>query len=237
MTELETISSRVLALRQRMEKACSLAGRPISDVLLCAASKTQSPQTVALAAGLPIDIFGENRVQELVEKNAAGAYGTTPLHFIGHLQTNKVKQVVGAASLIHSIDSEKLMRAVEKEAAKQDIIQNILLEVNIGGEESKSGANPQDLAFLCETADQLEHVRIQGLMCVPPRTADEAAQHKAFETLRTLSGQLASRSYAHTQMQHLSMGMSGDFEAAIAEGATIIRLGTAIFGPRDYSKI
>lgn len=237
MTELETISSRVDALRRRIDQACLRCGRDKSEVLLCAASKTQSPQTVALAAGLPIDIFGENRVQELVEKNAAGAYGTTPLHFIGHLQTNKVKQVVGAASLIHSIDSEKLLRAVEKEAAKLDLVQNILLEVNIGGEESKSGAALCDLKALCQLCDSLEHVRIQGLMCVPPRTGDEAAQRKAFEALRRASEQLADEHFAHTQMQHLSMGMSGDFEAAIAEGATIVRLGTAIFGPRNYSGV
>lgn len=237
MEELERIRHRVAKIRHRMERACELAGRNSASVLLCAASKTQSAATVALATQLPIDIFGENRVQELTEKNAAGAYGIHPLHFIGHLQTNKVRQVVGTASLIQSVDSERLLTAISREAARQDLVQGILLEVNIGGEQSKSGAAPEDLPALCELCEELGSLHIQGLMCVPPRTQDVSAQHRAFEQLRLLARDLEDRHYPCAEMRHLSMGMTGDFEAAIAEGSTIIRVGTGIFGPRAAAKV
>ena len=237
MTELEQLQTRVEEVRRRMNAACARAGRDPSSVLLCAASKTQTPATVALAAGLSIDIFGENRVQELVEKSKAGAYGSTPLHFIGHLQTNKVRQVVGTASLLHSIDSEKLLRAVEKEAARKGILQDVLLEVNLAGEESKSGVLPKDLPALAALSEDLLHLRVLGLMCVPPRTCDVSAQHRAFETMRRLSAQISGLGLSRARMQHLSMGMSGDFEAAIEEGSTIIRVGTSIFGPRSYPTV
>lgn len=237
MTELEQLKARVEDVRSRMAAACARAGRDPASVLLCAASKTQTAATVALAAELPIDIFGENRVQELVEKQEAGAYKSTPLHFIGHLQTNKVRQVVGTASLLHSIDSEKLMRAVEKEAARQNIVQDILLEVNLAGEESKSGVLPEALPHLAALSEELLHLRVLGLMCVPPRTADKDAQHKAFETMRLLSEKLSDMGLSRLEMRHLSMGMSGDFEAAIEEGSTIIRVGTSIFGPRSYPAV
>lgn len=237
MTELEQLEARVENVRSRMQAACCRAGRDPSSVLLCAASKTQSSATVSLAADLPIDIFGENRVQELVEKHEAGAYKSIPLHFIGHLQSNKVRQVVGTASLLHSIDSEKLLHAVEKEAARQNIVQDILLEVNLAGEESKSGVLPENLPALAALSEELLHLRVMGLMCVPPRTTDEAEQHKAFETMRLLSEKLSALGLSRLEMRHLSMGMSGDFEAAIEEGATIIRVGTSIFGPRSYSAV
>lgn len=232
MNEQDLIQRRVADVRSRMELACARSGRSSASVLLCAASKTQSAATVALATNLPIDIFGENRVQELTEKYAVGAYGTHPLHFIGHLQTNKVRQVVGAASLIQSVDSEKLLAAIDKEAKRQNIVQGILLEVNIGGEASKSGAAPEELPALCERCEELGSLHIQGLMCIPPRTEDVSAQHRAFEQLRHLAEGLSARHYKAAEMRHLSMGMSADFEAAIEEGATIIRVGTGIFGPR-----
>ena len=234
MTEPELLRTRVEIVRQRLEDACAKAGRSPSEVILCAASKTQTPATIAQVAQLSIDAFGENRVQELVANRAANSYGSTPLHFIGHLQTNKVKQIVGSACLIQSVDSEKLLRAIDKEAAKQQLVQDILLEVNLAGEENKSGVSPKALPALAELCEQLSGVRVRGLMCVPPRTSDETAQHRAFETLRHLSDNLALRGYDRVQMEHLSMGMSGDFESAIAEGSTIVRIGTAIFGPRNY---
>lgn len=234
MEELQILAQRVAAVRERMAAACAAAHRPERDVLLCAASKTQSPATVALAAGLPIDLFGENRVQELVEKRAAGAYGSTPLHFIGHLQTNKVRQVVGAAALIQSVGSAHLLQAVAKEAGRQGILQPVLLEVNIGGEESKSGVAPDGLPALAELAEALPGVEVQGLMCIPPRADTEADQRRYFARMRGLFDQMACRSFSTVHMRLLSMGMSGDFEAAIAEGATIVRVGTALFGPRNY---
>lgn len=236
MTEPELLRARVETVRERLENACTKAGRSPAGVILCAASKTQTPATIAEAAKLPIDAFGENRVQELVANRAANAYGSTPLHFIGHLQTNKVKQIVGCTRLIQSVDSEKLLRAIDREASRQQLVQDILLEVNLAGEESKSGVSPDALPALAELCEQLCGVRVRGLMCVPPRTSDETAQHKAFEVLRHLSENLSGRGYARLQMEHLSMGMTGDFEAAIAEGSTIVRIGTAIFGPRNYKQ-
>lgn len=235
MTQPELLAQRVLDVRQRMTDACARAGRREDSVLLCAASKTQDVETVAAAAALPIDLFGENRVQELVEKSAAGAYSPLPVHLIGHLQTNKVRQVVGKAALIHSADSQKLLCAIHKEAQKQGIVQPVLLEVNIGGEESKSGIALHDLTALAESCEALPGVHVQGLMCIPPKTGCETEQRRAFETLRLAARDLAERHYPWIQMRHLSMGMSGDFESAILEGATIIRVGTSIFGARDYS--
>ncbi|EJW98240.1 pyridoxal phosphate enzyme, YggS family, partial [gut metagenome] len=200
-----------------------------------AASKTQNSGTVATAAALPIDLFGENRVQELVEKSAAGAYASRPVHLIGHLQTNKVRHVVGKASLIHSVDSQKLLFAIHREAQKQGIVQPVLLEVNIAGEVSKSGIALRDLTALAEACEALPGVQVEGLMCIPPKTSCEADQHRAFEALRLAACDLEDRHYSWIHMHHLSMGMSGDFESAILEGSTIIRVGTAIFGPRDYS--
>lgn len=234
MSELSTLKIRVDDARERIQRACALAGRDPGSVLLCAASKTQSAETVALAAGLAIDIFGENRVQELTAKHAAGAYGDTPLHFIGHLQTNKVKQVVGKAHLIQSADSEKLLLAIHHEAEKQGLVQPVLLEVNIGAEQGKSGVLPQGLPALAELCAGLCGLQVKGLMCVPPRTADPDAQRRAFERLRLLAQDLSDRHLEGISMQHLSMGMSGDFESAILEGSTIVRLGTALFGPRNY---
>ncbi len=234
MTQHEELTQKVAAIRQRMDAACRAAGRDPKTVLLCAASKTRDADTVRQALGTGIDIFGENRVQELVEKHAAGAYGDTPLHFIGHLQTNKVRQVVGVADLIESVDSDRLLEAVEKEAARQNLRQDILLEVNIGGEESKSGVAPDALMDLLARADQLCHVQVRGLMCIPPKCEDPARQREWFAAMRRLFDQAAAQPWQRNQLTILSMGMSGDFEAAIQEGATVVRVGTAIFGPRAY---
>lgn len=235
MNELhEQLAQRTAQVRRRMDEACRAAGRAPESVQLCAASKTQTADTVRAAWGAGIDVFGENRVQELVEKRAAGAYGSTPLHFIGHLQTNKVRQVVGAADLIESVDSEHLLLAVQKEAARQGIVQPVLLQVNIGAEASKGGVAPEGLTALLTQADGMENILVKGLMCIPPKETDPAAQRRWFAAMRALFDQAAARSWTRTRMEILSMGMSGDFEAAIQEGATLVRVGTAIFGPRAY---
>ncbi len=180
----EQLSANVADIRARMAAAAAQAGRDVSEIKLCAASKLHDADTVRLAAALDIDIFGENHVQELVAKRAAGAYLDKPLHFIGHLQTNKVKQVVGAASLIQSVDSPRLLAEIEKQAAKQDIVQDILLEVNIAGEESKSGIDPAGLADLLKEASALPHIRVLGLMAVPPADTDDATNRGHFAALR-----------------------------------------------------
>lgn len=235
MTDLhEQLAQRTAEVRRRMDEACRAANRDPASVKLCAASKVQTAETVRAAWDIGIDVFGENRVQELVEKRAAGAYGTTPLHFIGHLQTNKVRQVVGAVDLIESVDSEHLLLAVQKEAARQGIVQPVLLQVNIGEEVSKGGVAPAGLMELLTRADEMENILVKGLMCIPPKETDPAAQRRWFAAMRALFDEAAARSWQRARMEILSMGMSGDFEAAIQECATLVRVGTAIFGPRPY---
>lgn len=230
----EILAQNIHAVRARMRAAEEKAGRAPGSVLLCAASKMNGADTVRLAAALDIDVFGENRVQELTEKQKAGAYLAKPLHFIGHLQTNKVKQVVGRAALIQSVDSVRLAEAVEKEAAKQGIVQDVLLEVNIGGEAGKSGVPPQELQRLAEACAACAHVRVKGLMAVPPAADAPGENRRRFAQMYGLFRRLGEWGYDNVTPQVLSMGMSGDLENAILEGSTMVRVGTAIFGARNY---
>lgn len=234
--KLERMQQAVETIRRTMAEAAIHAGRKPEDILLCAACKTRTVEEVKASAALPIDIFGENHVQELVEKTDAGAYLGKPGHFIGHLQTNKVKKVVGRASLIQSVDSEHLALAIEKEAAKQGLQQDILLEVNIGEESSKSGVNADGLWALMESlCETTPHLHIRGLMAIPPADASEDETRQFFARMRGLYEEAAKRYAGSIEMKYLSMGMSGDYALAIAEGANIVRIGTAIYGPRDYS--
>ena len=223
-------------IRAKMAAAAREAGRDPAQVQLCAACKTRTAETVAASAALPIDVFGENHVQELCANFDAGAYCGKPSHFIGHLQTNKIKKVLGRASLIQSVDSEHLLNAIEKEAAKAGIVQNVLLEVNIGGEESKTGVAPEALWPLLDAAAAQEHIRVKGLMAIPPVNDDDARNRRYLAEVYKLFVQAGERGYSNVSMETLSMGMSGDFENAIREGATLVRIGTAIYGERDYSK-
>lgn len=235
MTEQEKhLEENLAKVRARMEDAARRAGRSPQEILLCAASKTQSVETVRLASRLNIDLFGENHVQELVEKYDAGAYNGKPAHMIGHLQTNKVKQVVGRAALVHSVDSPRLMAALEKEAAKKGLCQDILIEVNIGEEASKSGVAEEELWALAEGTQQTPHLRLRGLMAIPPVNQDDAENRRQLQRMYRLFCSLAEKHYPGSQVDILSMGMSGDYENAILEGATIVRVGTAIFGARAY---
>lgn len=231
----QRMAQAVAQIRARMADAARAAGRDPAEVLLCAACKTRTVEEVRASAALPIDLFGENHVQELVEKTDAGAYAGKPGHFIGHLQTNKVNKVVGRAALIQSVDSERLLDKIEAAAARLDLTQEILLEINIGEEASKSGITAEGLWPLLEAAAAKEHIRLRGLMAIPPADAGEAGTRAFFARMRELLEQ-AARQYDRARMDILSMGMSGDYAAAIKEGATLVRIGTAIYGARDYSK-
>ena len=233
---IDEMREAVLAIREKMAAAAREAGRDPADVHLCAACKTRTAATVAASAALPIDVFGENHVQELCANFDAGAYCGKPSHFIGHLQTNKIKKVLGRASLIQSVDSEHLLDAIEKEATKAGFVQNVLLEVNIGGEESKSGVSPAQLWPLLDAAAAREHIRVKGLMAIPPVNNDDAQNRRYLAEVYKLFVQAGERGYQNVAMEILSMGMSGDYENAIREGATLVRIGTAIYGERDYSK-
>ena len=226
----------VAEIRAKMADAARAAGRDPKDVLLCAACKTRTVEEVRYSADLPIDLFGENHVQELVEKTDADAYNGKPGHFIGHLQTNKVNKVVGRAALIQSVDSTRLLDKIDAAAARLNLVQDILVEINIGEEASKSGVDADGLFPLLEAAAAKEHIRLRGLMAIPPADADETAACRFFAQMRELLAKANAQHYDRAQMDILSMGMSGDFTAAIAEGATLVRIGTAIYGARDYSK-
>ena len=183
-----------------------------------------------------MDCCGENRVQELVAKEKENAYHGAPVHFIGVLQTNKVKQVVGHVSLIQSVDRMNLLEAIEKEAAKRSLIQDILLEINIGGEESKSGFEAGEVFQVLDTLSNFPHVRVRGLMAIPPVSHAQGDNLKFFQEISQLSVDIERKKYDNVAMECLSMGMSDDFADAIRAGSTMIRVGTAIFGARNYGK-
>ena len=231
---LEQMKEAVAEIRAKMAAAAREAGRDPAAVQLCAACKTRTAQTVAASAALPIDVFGENHVQELCANFDAGAYCGKPSHFIGHLQTNKIKKVLGRASLIQSVDSEHLLNAIEKEAAKAGIVQNVLLEVNIGGEAAKSGFAPQEVENAAAQAKEMGHVRVRGLMTIPPADATREENVVYFQKVQALYVDINRKMYDN-ELEYLSMGMSGDYEDAVRCGATMVRVGTAIFGARNYT--
>lgn len=228
-----SIQENIAEIRRRIAVACAECGRDPKEITLVGASKMNDAAACREAIAAGIDVLGENRVQEMTEKLAQGAYEGAPLHFIGHLQRNKVKQVVGKAALIQSVGSLPLLEAVEKEAEKQGIVQDILLEVNIGGEEAKSGFAPAELTSAAEAALQMAHIRARGLMTIPPADSDRETNMRYFQEIGALFVDINEKMF-HNELKCLSMGMSGDFEDAIRSGATMVRVGTAIFGARHY---
>ena len=229
--QMQHMTEAVSQIRETMAQAARQAGRRPEDIQLCAACKTRTVEEVRFSAELAIDLFGENHVQELVEKTDAGAYLGKPGHFIGHLQTNKINKVVGRAALIHSVDSLRLLEKIDAAAERLGLVQDILLEVNIGRERSKGGVMPEELWPLLEQAGQKNHIRVRGLMAIPPADAEQNQTVRYFAAMRELLEKGRER---YGGLDILSMGMSQDYTAAIAQGATIVRIGTAIYGPRDY---
>ena len=232
-----SIAENVARIRAEMEIAATAAGRDPREILLCAATKMNDAEAVREAIAAGVDCCGENRVQELTEKLARNAYAGAPVHFIGHLQTNKVRQVVGKVDLIQSVDSPRLLAAINKEAARQGICQDILLEVNIGGEESKSGFAPDEVLPLLEKIGEYPNIRVKGLMAIPPISQKHGDNRKYFEKMCNISVDITAKKYDNVMVECMSMGMSDDFADAIGCGSTMIRVGTAIFGARDYAKL
>ena len=228
-----SIQQQVQAVRARMAAAAESSGRRPEDIALCAATKVQSDDTIRAAIAAGITLCGENRVQELTAHLAAGAYEGARVHFIGHLQTNKVKQVVGRVDLIHSVDSLHLLQAINNQADKLGLVQDFLLEVNIAGEESKGGCTPELAWELARQAAGMDHVRFRGLMAIPPVSTVPGENRPWFRAMRQLFVDMREKmSDNQSDITYLSMGMSGDYADAIAEGSTLIRVGTALFGPR-----
>lgn len=229
-----SIAENLAQVKARVAAAAKACGRDENDILLIGATKMNDAQRVreAVAAGLPA--CGENRVQELRDKNALGAYEGSELHFIGTLQKNKVKYLVGVVKLIHSVDSVELMQAIDKQAQKLGIIQDILIEINTGGESTKSGLAPEELSSALYEASKLPGIRVRGLMTIPPICVDGTENIPFFQLLKQLFVDNSEKKYDNVYMDFMSMGMSGDFETAIACGSNMIRVGTAIFGQRAY---
>lgn len=229
----KTLESSIQAVRARIETAAREAGRAPGEITLCAATKVQTSDTIRAAIAAGIAVCGENRVQEFTAHLADDAYAGAKVHFIGHLQRNKVKYIVGKVDLIESVDNRELLEMIDKRAEKVGVVQDILIEVNIGGEESKSGAAPEEVERLAALAGSLSHVRLRGLMAIPPVSTGEGSNRKFFAAMHQLFVDLQGKKYDNeSTMDILSMGMSKDYPDAILEGATLIRVGTALFGPR-----
>ena len=227
------LRENIEAVRAGLDAAAIAAGRDPSSITLLAATKTQTSDTIREAIAAGITVCGENRVQELTAHLAGSAYEGADIHFIGHLQTNKVKYVVGKVSLIHSVSSEKILRAIGAQADKLGIVQDILLEINLAGEESKSGFAPEQALDAARTAANLQGVRLRGLMCIPPASGEKEENFQHFETLHQLAVDIRQKMEDNKlNMDVLSMGMSGDYQEAVAAGSTCIRVGSALFGPR-----
>ncbi len=229
-----TIAENVAAVRAAIEEAAREAGRDPKEVLLLAASKMNDADRVQEAIRAGVDACGENRVQEMLEKQAKGAYVGAPLHFIGHLQKNKVKQVVGLAELIHGADSLPLLETISRAAASRGLTQDLLLEVNVAGEASKSGFAPQEISAALEYASRLPGIRVRGLMAIPPICSAPEENRPFFLRMKQLFIDNSEKKYDNVSMDFLSMGMSGDYEEAVRCGANLVRVGSAIFGPRHY---
>ena len=230
-----SIAENVAKVRAQIAQAALAAGRDPQEVLLVAATKMNDASRVREAIAAGVDICGENRVQEMLEKNAQGAYAGAPLHFIGHLQKNKVKQVVGLAQLIHGVDSLALLEVISREAQKKSLRQEVLLEVNVGGEASKSGFAPEEIPAALEAAAGFEGIFVRGLMAIPPICQSPDENRPFFLVMRKLFVDNGRKKYDNVFMDFLSMGMSGDFTEAVACGANMVRVGTAIFGARNYN--
>ena len=240
------MKDRIHEIEERIQAACDRAGRDRSEVTLIAVSKTKPITILQEAYSLGMRHFGENKVQELSEKYKVfrdGLHEDMNWHLIGHLQRNKVKQVIDKAVLIHSVDSLRLGLAIEEAAAKQNIICDILVEVNIAQEDTKYGVTAEEIDTLIKELLKLPHIRVRGLMTIAPYVEDPEKNRKYFKKLRELFIDIDTKvidNYLKGNVDHdyfniLSMGMTGDFEVAIEEGATMVRIGTGIFGERDYS--
>lgn len=229
-----SISDNISSVRERIAAACAAAGRDSSEITLVAATKMNDAARVREAVAAGITVCGENRVQELLEKNAQNAYEGAQKHFIGHLQSNKVRQIVGLVDLIQSVDSPELIEQIDKKASQLGIIQDILIEINIAGEQAKSGVGPEALPELLAIAAGKKALRVRGLMAIPPISPNKGANLVYFAAMHKLLVDNSSKKYDNISMDFLSMGMSDDFEDAIAAGSNMVRVGSAIFGARVY---
>ena len=228
------LEKNLKSIQDKVKDACKRSGRHPEDVTLIAVSKTKPVSMLQEIYDLGIRQFGENKVQELTDKYEKLPKGIS-WHMIGHLQRNKVKYLIGKTTLIHSVDSLRLAEAIEAEAAKKNCLVDVLIEVNVAREESKFGISPEEVLPLVEQIARFRHIKIKGFMTIAPFVENPEENRIHFANLRKLSVDIASKNIDNGSMRILSMGMTNDYEVAIEEGATMVRVGTGIFGERNYN--
>lgn len=228
------IAKNLQQVQKNILHACDAAGRDPKEVTLVAVSKTKPVSMLLEAYQAGARVFGENKVQEILDK-----YDQLPSdiqwHMIGHLQRNKVKYIIDKVAMIHSVDSYRLALTIEQEAAKKELVMPILLEVNVAEEESKFGLKTTEVLPLLEKISEFSHIRVQGLMTIAPFVENPEQNREVFRILKKLSVDIGAKNINNVNMSVLSMGMTGDYEVAVQEGSTMVRVGTGIFGERDYS--
>lgn len=229
------LAENLQQVNANIEKACAAVGRAPSEITLVAVSKTKPVSMLQEAYDAGARVFGENKVQEIMDK-----YDQLPSdiqwHMIGHLQRNKVKYIIDKVAMIHSVDSLRLAQTIEQEAAKKDLVMPILLEVNVAEEDTKFGLKVEEVLPLLEQISSFSHIQVKGLMTIAPFVENPEENREVFRTLKKLSVDISAKNINNVTMSVLSMGMTGDYQVAVQEGATMVRVGTGIFGERDYSK-
>lgn len=236
MTEklLSNVEYNYKLIEERINEAAIKSGRKREDITFLAATKTVDVEVINYAISLGLKYIGENKVQELLSKYEKYNLENTSLQFIGHLQSNKVRQIVGKVDLIQSVDSVKLCREISKQSVKNNLISDILIEVNIGDEESKSGVNAEQVYELLDEIKDFDNISVKGLMCIPPICDSPQKNLKFFNKMNNIFIDISSKNIDNISMDILSMGMSSDYYEAILSGANMVRIGSSLFGARNY---
>lgn len=229
---MSLIEQNLENIRAKIELSAKKSGRCADDINLIAVTKTYPPEVINEAIDLGVTDIGENKVQEIIEKY--DRVKPVRWHLIGHLQTNKVKYIIDKVHMIHSVDSQKLLAEIERQAKKHNIVMKVLIQVNISGEQSKFGVAPDELCELLNYAEGLENVKVCGLMTIMPKVDNAVSNRLHFVNIKQIYIDISQKKYNNINMSYLSMGMSGDFEVAIEEGSNMVRIGSAIFGQRNY---
>lgn len=232
---MSQIAQNIKEVQEKIAVAAKKSGRSEADIVLIAVSKTKPVEKIQEAMEAGMTVFGENKVQEIMDKFEPIGDGVN-WHLIGHLQTNKVKYIIDKVAMIHSVDSLKLAQEIQKRAEAKNITMDILVEVNIAGEESKFGVKPEELEYLISEIAKMQNICIRGLMTVAPFVENPEENREYFRRMRQLVVDINHKKIDNVNMNVLSMGMTGDYEVAIEEGATMVRVGTGIFGERNYAK-
>lgn len=235
MEDYGYISENIENIRKNIDTACKRSGRDPKDVLLLAVSKTVDVDRIKVAVDCGLNSLGENRVQEIMEKYEPMGENVK-WHLIGHLQTNKVKYIIDKVELIHSVESIKLAEEINKQAKKHNLVMDVLVEVNMADEESKFGVKPEETEGFIRELALMDNIRVRGLMTVAPNVENGEENRVYFRNMKQLLVDINAKNINNINMDILSMGMTGDYETAVEEGATIVRVGTGIFGKRDYTK-